>query len=182
MLQKRWLYLSLVALLLAVGGFWYYSGYTSGPIQPYNAARDRAFILDQFKKDWYWLISDYSPDYDVEFMLDRKSPVTDDPKYTGTLIIKTYVVDGAPAGFVAYYEKELKIGQLLFLSIGEQYRRKGIGRKLMNYANNDFKRRGIRAIRMNTRADNKKARQLYENIGYKQIWTDGAYIIYEIIL
>lgn len=173
--------LGLLGLAVLIsGGYYIYQAIS--PIKSYDAARDRAFIVNLFKKDWYWLISDYSPDYNVEFMLDKKSPTTTSSVDVGKLLLKTYVEQGVPMGFVAYYPKELKVGQLLFLAVDEKYRSKGIARKLMNYALKDLKKLGMLAVRMNTRTDNTRARKLYESLGFKLIWTDGAYIIYEIIL
>ena len=180
-MKRMWIGFITVLLAVILGGG-YYLYQKSSPIKSYEPSRDRAFITNLFKKDWYWLISDYSPNYNVEFMLDRKSPTTTSNVDVGKLIIKTYVENGVPMGFVAYYTKELKIGQLLFLAVDEQYRAKGIGRKLMMYALSELKKLGMLAVRMNTRTDNTRARKLYESIGFKLIWTDGAYIIYEIIL
>ncbi len=168
------------ALLIAAGGA-YVSYQSSSPIKPYEASRDRAFIIDLFKNNWYMLLSDYSPNYNVEFMLDKKSPTTDDMSEVGQLNIHTYIKDGNPVGFIAYHVKELKVGQILFLGVAEQYRGKGYSRELMKFAIKDLKKRGMLAIRMWTRTDNTKARKLYESLGFKEIWTDGAYLIYEII-
>ncbi len=170
----------LVGLLLCLGGagvYWFLR--PSGPIVPYDASRDRAFILDTFNKNWYWLISDYSPDFNVGFLLDHKSPKAKDMSDAGILIIKTYVEQGKPIGFVMYYPKELKVGQLLFLGVSEAFRRKGIARKLAVYALEDMKRMGMLGVKLTARTDNTRARSLYESLGFKQIWTDGAYVIYE---
>lgn len=176
----RTLIAGIVAVLLLGGAYWFYTN-TSSPIRHYEPSRDRAFIIDMFKKNWYWLIHDYSPDYDVEFMLDKKAPIQNDMSQAGKLLIYTYVVEGKPAGFLAIYEEELKVGRILFLGVGDEYRGKGYARQLMKFAIKALKDRGMITIRMNTRSDNTRARKLYENLGFKEIWTDGAYIIYEII-
>lgn len=169
----------IAAVLISVGAIGYYRSSVADGIRTYEASRDRAFIIDIFKKNWYWLISDYSPDYNIEFMLDRRSPTTVNKSDVGKLIINTMVIAGKPAGFVIYYEIESKLAQLLFLAVGEKYRGKGYARKLTSYAISDIKNRGLLGIRMNTRADNVRARKLYESIGFKQIWTDGAYVLYK---
>ncbi len=173
--------IGIVAGLLVVAGglYFYYPG--SSPIKPYDASRDRTFIIDLFKRNWYLLMSDYSPNYDVAFMLDNRAPTTKDMSEAGKLLLQTYVLEGKPVGFIAYYEGDLKIGWVLFLGIDEAYRGKGYSKALMNYVIKDFKKRGMLAIRMYTRTDNTKARKLYESLGFKQIWTDGAYLIYEMI-
>lgn len=176
----RSLVMAVVVLMAAGGAYWYYR-HAQSPIRPYEASRDRAFIIDLFNKNWYWLLSDYSPDYNVGFMLDHKAPTTKDMSEAGKLLIHTYLSDGKPAGFVTFYEDDLKIGRILFLGVSEEYRKKGYARELMEFAINELKKRGMLAIRMYTRTDNTRARKLYESLGFKEIWTDGAYLIYELI-
>jgi len=177
---KYWLIAA--AFCGAVGGvFWYTQQKTKTGIVGYEASRDRAFEIDIFKKNWYWLLSDYSPHYNLERLLDYRTPDNDDLTQAGKLLMYTYLSEGKPAGFIHFYEKELRIGQILFLAVHDDYRKKGYARELMNFAIKELKKRGMLTIRMNTRTDNTKARALYENLGFKQIWTDGAYIIYELI-
>ena len=171
---------SIAAVLIGVGGaFWYYQ--STGNIKPYDAARDKAFIMKVFKDNWYWLLSDYTPNYDVEFMLDHRAPTAEDMSDAGKLILRTYVIDGTPVGFIHYYEDVLKVGRILFMGVGKDYRGKGYARELVKYVVGDLKKRGMLTIRMYTRTDNTRARKLYDSLGFKQIWTDGAYMIYEII-
>ncbi len=167
----------VVLLIGALGVFWFFT--SEGPIVPYNAARDRTFIIDTFKKEWYWLITDYSPNFDVAFMLDHKAPSGKKGPEVGLLIVKTYVEGGKPIGFVIYYPRGLKLGQFLFLGVAQGHRRKGIARKLAVYAIEDMKRLGMLGVKMTTRTDNTKARRLYESLGFKQLWTDGAYMNFE---
>lgn len=162
-----------------MGAAWYFL-MPRGPIVPYDAQRDRAFIIDMFKKNWYILITDYSPDFDVPYMLDQRAPSGKRGRGdTGLLIRRTYLEQGEPVGFIIYYPRGLKLGQLLFLAVDEQHRRKGIARKLANYAIEDMKARGMLGIKMTTRTENTKAQNLYESLGFKQLWTDGAYVNYE---
>ncbi len=167
----------VILLIGALGAVWFFT--SKGPIVSYSAARDRSFIIDTFKKDWYWLISDYSPNFDVPFLLDHKSPSGKKGSDVGILIIKTYIENGKPLGFVMYYPKDFKIGQFLFLGVDQGQRRKGIAMKLAVYAIEDMKRLGMLGVKLTTRTDNIKAQNLYEGLGFKQIWTDGAYMIYE---
>lgn len=172
--------IGFIAAGAVLGGiYWFYSARL--PIVPYEASRDRTFIIDLFKKNWYWLINDYSPNYDVPFMLDHKTPQNRDIAGAGRLLIHTYVVGGKPTGFVAFYTDDLKIGRILFLGVGDEFRKKGYARSLMNFAIQDLKKRGMLVIRMYARADNTRARKLYESLGFKEIWTDGAYLIFELI-
>ena len=175
--SKKYLILGLVLAALAGGSFWYYKSRIASGIYDYDAATDRSFVIDLFKKDWYWLISDYSAKtYSVENMLDMKSS---SEGHVGDLILKTYRVDGKPVGFVAYYPRELFEGYLLFLAVDKNQRAKGYARKMLHYVIDDFKKRGSTVIRLITRTDNEKGQRLYTSEGFKQIWTDGAYIKFE---
>ncbi len=165
-------------VLVAGGAYWYYTK-TSSPILPYNAARDRAFIIDLCKKNNYMLFAD--PHFDVETMLDSKVPNPKDMSNAGKLQIYTYVVEGKPAGFTAFFQDPLKVGRILFLCVDDHYRGKGYARQLMKFDIQSLKSQGMLVIRMFTRVDNTKARKLYESLGFKEIWTDGAFLIYEII-
>lgn len=172
-------YLAISALMAVAGlGVWYYQSQVSEGICTYEASRDRSFILDLFKKDWYWLVSDYSPDYSPEHMLDYKSSSIE-PKYTGNLTIKTYCKGNKPVGFVAYYMKELFEGYILFLAVDKEARGHGYARTMLSYAIDDLKKRDATVIRLITRTDNTRGRKLYTGMGFEQIWTDGAYIKYE---
>lgn len=173
----------LLATLLFSGlgaSLWYYTSHHSQGIYAYEPTVDRAFIIDLFKNDWYWLISDYSSkDYSVEHMLDNRAS---SKEHSGDLIIKTYRVAGKPVGFMAYYPKELFEGYILFLAVDKKHRSKGYARKMLTYAINDFKKQGIRVVRLITRTDNLPGQKLYKNMGFKQIWTDGAYVKFEKVL
>ncbi len=176
-IKKRSFHTKLIFLTLALGlcaGLLYYVSRSNQGMYDYDPSLDRSFIIDLFKKDLYWLISDYSAkDYSVEYMLDNRSSSREHP---GNLIIKTYRVHGQPIGFVAYYPKELFEGHILFLSVEKSHRSKGYARKMMNYAIQDLKDRGARVVRLITRTDNIHGQKLYKSMGFKQIWTDGAYV------
>lgn len=172
----------LAALLLGGAGatVYYYTSHLSQGVYAYEPSIDRSFIIDLFKNDWYWLISDYSAkDYSVEHMLDNRAS---SKEHSGDLIIKTYRVAGKPVGFMAYYPKELFEGYILFLAVDKKNRSKGYARKMLNYVINDFKKQGIRVVRLITRTDNVPGQKLYKSMGFKQIWTDGAYVKFEKVL
>ena len=175
------LYTKIFLLILGVaalgGSLWYYKSHTSEGVYDYDPTLDRAFIINLFKNDMYWLISDYSAkDYSVERMLDYKASSRET---SGDLILKTYRVKGQPVGFTAYYIQELFIGRILFVSVDKAFRSKGYARKMVNYVIADLKKRGVRIIRMITRTDNIPAQKLYKSIGFKEFWTDGAYMMLE---
>ncbi len=179
--KRTYLYTKILFAALIAGGLgtalWHYTSSFNEGIYDYAPSTDRAFIIDLFKKDWYWLISDYSSkDYSVEHMLDNRAS---SKEHVGNLIIKTYRVKGKPVGFVTYFPKELFEGYILFLSVDKSQRSKGYARKMMNYAIDDLKSRGARVIRLITRTDNIPGQKLYKSMGFKEIWTDGAYMKFE---
>lgn len=169
--------MSLGVLLLA-GALWYSLARHSEGIAPYDPARDRSEILSIFTKDWYWMVSDYSGDFTPEYMLDNRAS-SREPLHKGDLTIRVFLIDGKPVGFVTYLTKELLEGKILHLGVDRAYRSKRVGRQLMTYALDDLKKRGSRLVRLMTRVDNAPARKLYTSLGFKEIWTDGAYLKYE---
>lgn len=60
-----------------------------------------------------------------------------------------------------------KIGNILNLGVDETYRGKGVGTKLIEYAENYVLNQGGEALDLNVFAFNKKAIKLYERLGYK---------------
>jgi ribosomal protein S18 acetylase RimI-like enzyme len=147
-------------------------------IYPYDPAIDRQFIVDLFKdkEEWYWLMSDYSKT-PIEYMIDTRSP--GDKEYQGKLNIRTYRINNKPVAFSASYNKELLEGSILFISVHKDHRRKGLARKLTLDAMDQLKKGGAEVIRLWTRADNVRSRSLYDSLGFKIFWTDGAYVRYE---
>ena len=170
----------VLALILATSigaGAYYYRTYVSEGVHEYNAVTDKAFVVNLFKQDWYWLISDFSSkDYSVDHMLDNRAASKEE---SGNLIIKVYRANGIPVGFLAYYMKELFEGRLLFVAVDKTQRSKGYARKMVEYALNDLKKRGASVVRLITRTDNTAAQKLYKSMGFKEIWTDVAYMKFE---
>lgn len=175
---RKTLLIVVAALAAALGGGYYYANYSEG-IYEYSCTKDKQFICTFFKENWYWLIHDYSLTFSPEYMLDKRAASQKDPRTVGILRVKTYRVKGQPVGFVAYYPSELYTGRLLFLGVDKQYRSRGIARKLTQYALDDLKRLGVKTIWINTRTDNTPGRKLYESLGFKVGWTDGAYTDYK---
>tara|TARA_A100001037_G_scaffold252391_1_gene236341 strand:- start:95 stop:544 length:450 start_codon:yes stop_codon:yes gene_type:complete len=78
-----------------------------------------------------------------------------------------------PAGFVQLYETfdSLNINKKLILYdlyVDKNYRRKGLGRKLMKTAKKFAKTKKIKLVELSTGINNKKAQSLYESLDYKR--------------
>lgn len=178
----KWFILASIILMGSSAAIYYYKShinYTEGSVYDYDPKIDREFILQLFKDNWHWLVSEYSTDFDPVFMLDnseafaRKRGVTD-------MKIKVYRVQNKPVGFTVYYIRPILRGDILFLAIDEKYRKKGYARKLIQNDIDDLKKKGCFVIKITTRVTNTPARTLYESYGFKELWIDRGFIKYEL--
>lgn len=177
---KKALLLLLATISICAGIWIFQKDKAFSNISDYKPERDRAFILDIFKKDFFWLVADEgSETFSAEYMLDNRTSSRKPSFRKGNLIIKIHTEEGKPAAFIAYYLKKLYEGYILFVAVDGKYRKKGYARNLIKYALEDLKRRGSCVVRMITRNINKPARSLYESLGFKQYWTNGKYVRYE---
>ncbi|NNF01481.1 MAG: GNAT family N-acetyltransferase [Bacteroidia bacterium] len=55
------------------------------------------------------------------------------------------------------------------LAVDPLYKRKQIGRKMMEHVEDVARKAGIKAIRLDTYSDNQAAMEFYMNLGYKQV-------------
>lgn len=160
--------------------FFFLSGcglFNSFYVDSYQPERDREFIINLFKDDWYWLISEDSPDFSPEHMLDTRSS-SQDPENLGNLTIKVGLEGKNPIGFVSYYLKEPGHGWLLFLSVNNRYRGKGYAQKLMLHALNEMASKGMKVIDLLTRINNYPAQSIYKKLGFREIWRDEGFIVF----
>jgi len=151
--------------------------YYENSIQNYKPSRDRQFILDLFKKNWYWLTA--NDQLSPENVLDTSSLVYPDGSRKADLTIKVYLENNNPIGFIAYYKKRLYQGIIQFIAVDDKYRGKGYAQKLLNYAIDDLRHRGCINIKLLTRMSNHPARATYTKVGFKKLWSDEEYIMYE---
>lgn len=170
----------LAGLLGVAGGAYYYLNRTvvNEGVFDYEPARDRAAILEIFRKNWYWLIAD--DNYSAEYMLDNRASQQTGP--AGDLILKVYRVQDKTAGFLAYYHKSFYKGYVLFLVVDEEYRKKGYAEKLLRYALAQLKNDGMTIAQLITRIDNIRAQSLYKKVGMHEIWRDHEFVRFEITL
>ena len=109
---------------------------------------------------------------DVERM--RKIPVE------GWLVAE---VDGSIVGFLYWFrhrnpwwEPEVdEYVDIQELHVEEAYRRRGIGRALVDHAVEEARERGIRTVFIDTSDDNTAARRLYEGAGFREQFRDVHY-------
>lgn len=82
-------------------------------------------------------------------------------------------VDGKVCGMVgtlAYYSfvHNDPCGRIVALVVRKDSRRLGIGRRLVAAVENDFVRRGIKRVGLDTRLTRKDAHKFYESFGYER--------------
>lgn len=75
-------------------------------------------------------------------------------------------------GFVfgsIYYERKKLVGHVLTIDVRSDYRRRGIGTKLISELERLFKEQGAAASRLEVRKDNAPAIMLYRKLGYEKV-------------
>jgi GNAT superfamily N-acetyltransferase len=167
----------LVTLSLVVGYFHVYQCKNS-TISPYNKTTDRAFILDIFKQDWHWLVSEHSVHFSPEYMLDNQAS-SKRPEHLGNLTVNVMRTCDGPVGFVAFYKKSFYLGYILFLDILKEFRGKGYAYMLLSDSVRRLKERGCSRIQLITRTTNFSAQKLYTRFGFVQIERDEGFITYQ---
>lgn len=183
-MNKKSILLLAMGLSLAGGAGWYYvrkplqqEKQAAVGIKDYLPDRDREFILDQFKENWYWLIS--SPDYDIKYALDNRAPNKYEPQLKGKMKIRVLYADGKPAGFSSFYMRNAVQGDILFIEVDKRFRGKGYAVQLVNDVFAELKKMGAKIAKWVTRPGNKKSRGLYEGkLKVPIVNVDDKYVYY----
>jgi GNAT superfamily N-acetyltransferase len=102
-------------------------------------------------------------------MIARLQRILPDSRY------RTFVaeVDGKLGGmigtvFYPTYEHDDLSGRIIALVIGNELRKRGIGRALVAAAEREFAGQGVTRIAVNARLTRKEAHQFYEALGYER--------------
>lgn len=181
--KKILIFLMIAVSVLATTVILYYKYFSTAQptgIADYKKSRDKDMILNLFKKNWYWLVSEYSKDFSPENMVENLAHDKNLQSY-GTVTIKVMLENGQPVGFVSYYMKKFYEGFIWFLAVKEEARNKKYGRLLMQTALNDLKERGAKYVRLITRTTNYSAQALYKRLGFRETNRDDKFIDYEIV-
>lgn len=168
----------LMSITLAAGGgaYIYYANMQQGPIYDFNPARDTQPIMDIFNKNWYWLLA--SEDSSPAFMLKNRTHDTN-PMHFGSLHIKVLREEDKLAGFTAYFMENSQEGRLLFLAVDHDFRGKGYGKTLAQYAIKQLFNMGATHIALWTRVSNLPAQRIYKELGFKEIFDENGYVFFE---
>jgi|SRR5579862_538028 ribosomal protein S18 acetylase RimI-like enzyme len=137
----------------------------SAKIYNFNPKKDTQPILNLFEKDWDKLIEGNDTTLPA-FMLKHRSHDTN-PKNFGSLHIKVLRENKKLAGFTTYYIEKPQKGQILLLAVGENFRGKGYGKKLIQCAMKELLSMGAHTITIWTDVDNAPAQRIYKDLGFQ---------------
>jgi GNAT superfamily N-acetyltransferase len=97
----------------------------------------------------------------------RMESIVVDSRYRTFVAVENGKVCGMIGTFSHYsYEHNNPGGRIIALVVAAGARGRGIGRRLMIAAENDFAQRDIRRVAVDTRFERKQAHQFYEQLGY----------------
>ena len=156
-----------------------------GPIYNFNASRDTAAIMDIFNQNWYWLLA--SENSSPAFMIKHRTHDAN-PLHFGSLHIKVLYPEKPHsaqearhklAGFAAYYMDTPQQGRLLFLAVPHEFRGKGYGKLLAEYAMQQMFEMGATHIALWTRVNNLPAQRIYKELGFKEVFDENGYVFFE---
>jgi ribosomal-protein-alanine N-acetyltransferase len=74
--------------------------------------------------------------------------------------------NGMMVGFIVGLIEPDHTGHITTLGVAPEHRRKGIAQRMMEKAEDGFRRRNVRVVRLEVRSVNAGAQQLYKNLGY----------------
>lgn len=84
--------------------------------------------------------------------------------------------EGAVAGYaLVLYRRNSKLARLYSIAVGAAFRRRGWAQRLLTAAEQKAAARGRRVMRIEVRADNRSAIDLYESAGYRRFGTLARY-------
>lgn len=81
-------------------------------------------------------------------------------------------LDGERAGMIWWLEEwhpvtEERLGLILLVRVAPEYRRRGLGRMLLEHAHKEAKAEGIEHLRLFANPDNHPAFELYRSLGFR---------------
>jgi ribosomal protein S18 acetylase RimI-like enzyme len=79
-------------------------------------------------------------------------------------------LEGRVVGYITtWIDDEAGLGFIPNLAIDEQQRGQGLGRRLIEYALDHFRRKGVRHVRIETLAHNEIGQHLYPSCGFREV-------------
>ncbi len=135
-------------------------------IVDYDKNIDREDSIRIFYDNWYWMAIGFDrSNYSFEYRIDNFL-TSEDIKTAKPMIVKVARIKGKTAGLVAYFTPEPGVGQVLLLCTDKQYRRRGIGKVLLQVAMEELIKSNHKILYLVTRQDNVQAQALYKQLGF----------------
>lgn len=149
-------------------------------IEKFQTPQDEAFVRTFFTDNWYWLVSEYSVDFSLDYILSHMmsshrpdaQPLTFEMLYRGS----------KPVGFVAYHllnnATGPKGGKLLFLGVSRLERGQGYSSILIHRVLEQLCSQGCKYVDLVTRVQNISARETYRRNGFYETAQDNKFVSY----
>jgi ribosomal-protein-alanine N-acetyltransferase len=90
-------------------------------------------------------------------------------KEKGAFAIVAETAEAEMAGFIVARKAAATRGRVITLDVLPQFRKQGLGAKLMRAAEDRFQKAGIKWIRLETAKHNRAAQALYEKLGFTRV-------------
>lgn len=159
------------------GAYYYHHHYAQAPISDFNAATDMQPVLAIFYKDFDWLTA--NKDSSPAFMFKNRT-YDNNPMHFGALKVKVLREGDKIAGFTAYYMEQHQQGRILFVAVGHEFRGKGYGKLLTQYAMKELINMGAEHFALWTRVDNLPAQRIYKGLGFVEMFDSGdGFVFFE---
>lgn len=185
---KKLVIVGLLCASIGIGYWWYYSSanfvQNSSIMQLDNGFEmktlsteaEKDFIRKQFKDNWQHLIE--SPDYDIEYFMNKRGIYPHQPEYEGKMQIKILYKDDKMVGFTGYYMKSPTAGTILFINVDKENRGKRYGEVLTRYAIAGLKELGAKFVHFSTKVSNLSAQKLYDRVGCERLHDTDKYHVH----
>ena len=113
------------------------------------------------------LISDLGYPCTTNQMRSRLSALANDAAYATFVACVDRTLAGMAGAFVGrIYEQDDPMGRIIALSVSNDFRRIGLGRQLVQAAENWIRSRGASIVLVNSGFDREDAHKFYERAGY----------------
>lgn len=141
-------------------------------MREYNPG-NKPFITQEIKANREVLIPE-TPDYDIDFFLDTKtpSPIPYYAQYTGKVIIKVLYYNNQEVGFGSCYMRTKKCGDIIFVAVNENFRGKRLAEIIIKTQIDDLKKQGAQRVELWVVKANEPACKLYTRLGFKESTKD----------
>lgn len=142
----------------------------------YNHIKDKEKIIQIYRDNLYWLSA--NPKYDIESVLERRTPRPERKDSDQTLFIKTIKYHGDLVGFITFHKKDQNNAAIHLVAVAKVNRNKGYGKFLITQTIEEMKKLGSQKIYLTTRTDNIPAQRMYEKIGFAETDRDLTFVHY----